>query len=113
MAAKILLVEDDALMAKNLKVRLEAMGYTVIGPAETLEEAESLAASGRPDAALLDFDVGGGTSVDLAARLADSGVAVAFCTGHASIAEANSTENCLHHTTTLLTVVMSIEAGIV
>lgn len=85
MAAKILLVEDDPLTAAKLAAQLCGLGHVVVGPADTLEAAEALAAVQAPDLALLDFDVGGATSVELAVSLSASGVAVAFCTGHASI----------------------------
>ena len=78
----ILIVEDDALMAANLAARVRKLGYVVLGPADTLEAAEALIKAGAPDAALLDFDVGGGASTELAAGLARAGVPVAFCTGH-------------------------------
>jgi DNA-binding NtrC family response regulator len=82
---QILIVEDDALMAANMKGRVEGLGYGVIGPAETLEAAAEAVARTRPDAALLDFDVGGGASTELALSLVQAGVPVAFCTGHETL----------------------------
>jgi DNA-binding response OmpR family regulator len=82
---KILVVEDDALIAMELGERLADMGYEVLGPAHTLEEAEAALAAGTPDAALLDANVGGRTSVPLGAALAAKGVPLAFCTGYDKI----------------------------
>lgn len=79
---KILIVEDDALIAMELSERLEEMGYQVLGPAMTLAEAEAAAAAERPDAALLDANLAGQSSVPAGAALAARGVPVAFCTGY-------------------------------
>jgi DNA-binding response OmpR family regulator len=78
----ILIVEDDALIAMELGERLADMGFDVLGPARTLAEAEAALASARPDAALLDVNVAGQSSVALGVELAARGVPVAFCTGY-------------------------------
>jgi DNA-binding response OmpR family regulator len=83
---RILIVEDDALIAMELGERLAEMGYEVLGPAHTLAEAEALlAAGGRPDIALLDANLAGQSSVPLGAVLAQRGVKLAFCTGYDKI----------------------------
>lgn len=79
---RILIVEDDALIAMELEERLVEQGYEVIGPAMTIEAAERAVAGTMPDAALLDADVAGRSSVKLGAMLAAQGVPVAFCTGY-------------------------------
>jgi len=79
---KILLVEDDMLIAMELEERLGEMGYAVLGPAATLAEGEKLISAEKPDAALLDANLGGESSVPLGAKLAAMGVPVAFCTGY-------------------------------
>lgn len=79
---KILVVEDDALIALELGERLDDMGYAVLGPVMTLEEAERVVAEEKPAAALLDANVAGRSSVDLGVQLAERGVRVAFCTGY-------------------------------
>jgi DNA-binding LytR/AlgR family response regulator len=83
--AKILVVEDDALIAMELAERLTDLGHAVLGPAHTLSEAERLVARERPDAALLDANLAGQSSVGLGAALAGQGVAVAFCTGYDTV----------------------------
>jgi DNA-binding response OmpR family regulator len=84
MAAKLkfLLVEDDALIAMELEERLGEMGYAVLGPAASVAAAEQLIAAEKPDAALLDANLDGHSSVPLGAQLAAMGVPVAFCTGY-------------------------------
>jgi PAS domain S-box-containing protein len=82
---KILLVEDDAMIAMEMEERLIEMGYAVIGPAATIEAAESAIAREMPDAALLDANLRGRTTVDLGASLIARGVKVAFCTGYEEV----------------------------
>lgn len=82
---KILIVEDDALIAMELEERLGELGHVVLGPALSLEAAEKLAAETRPDAALLDANLAGKSSVALGAALVAQGVRIAFCTGYDKI----------------------------
>jgi DNA-binding response OmpR family regulator len=82
---RILVVEDDALIAMELEERLAEMGYAVVGPAHTIAEAEALIVSDTPDAALLDANVAGHSSVGIGAVLAERGVPVAFCTGYDAV----------------------------
>jgi DNA-binding LytR/AlgR family response regulator len=77
-----LVVEDDALIAMELAERLTDLGHAVLGPAHSVSEAEAVIASNRADAALLDANLAGQSSVDLAVRLVGQGVPVAFCTGY-------------------------------
>jgi DNA-binding response OmpR family regulator len=79
---KILVVEDDALIALELGERLGDLGYETIGPAHTIAEAEQLIARERPAAALLDANLAGISSVGLGVSLNAMGVPVAFCTGY-------------------------------
>jgi CheY-like chemotaxis protein len=82
---RILVVEDDALIAMELEERLAELGHIVLGPALSLEAAEALAAKEELDAALLDANLAGKSSVAFGAALAARGVKVAFCTGYDQI----------------------------
>ncbi|MBN8608618.1 MAG: response regulator [Caulobacterales bacterium] len=82
---KILVVEDDLLIAMELGERLSEMGHIVLGPAHSIEQAESLLKTHHPHAALLDANVAGTSSVPLGERLAGLGVPIAFCTGYDEI----------------------------
>jgi len=85
---KILIVEDDTLIAMELEERLGELGYVVLGPVGTLDAAEKLIAAQRPDAALLDANLDGVSSVPLGVKLAGLGVPFAFCTGYDAIKNA-------------------------
>ncbi|MEJ5283536.1 MAG: response regulator [Brevinematales bacterium] len=56
---KILIVEDEALVALVLKTQLEQDGHKIIGPVATGEEAINLALSEKPDLIIMDIVLGG------------------------------------------------------
>lgn len=57
--AKILLVEDEAIIAMDVEARLLSLGYEVVGVAATAEEALALAEEFRPGLALMDINIRG------------------------------------------------------
>lgn len=74
---RILVVEDQAVVALDLQRTLREAGYRVVGPATSLPAVEGLLARGRLDAAIVDADAGRLAFV-LADRLANAGVPVLF-----------------------------------
>ena len=66
--ASILVVEDESIIAKDLKNRLNQMGYAVSQIAATGEEAVSMAASSAPDLVLMDIGLKGSIDGIEAAR---------------------------------------------
>ena len=82
---RVLLVEDEPLVALSLQEALQDAGCTVRGPASTLAEAERLATEGGLDAAVMDVNLPGGRSLALGARLAARGVPVVYVTGLADL----------------------------
>lgn len=80
--ARILVVEDEALVGFELETILGDAGAEVIGPAITLDEA-LLAAEHEPlSAAILDIRIGGRLVWPLARELVARHVPVLFYTGH-------------------------------
>lgn len=57
--AKILIVEDEYITAKNLSSSLDGMGHHVVGIAGSGEEAIALAEKEHPDIALMDIKLKG------------------------------------------------------
>jgi DNA-binding NarL/FixJ family response regulator len=57
---KILIVEDEAIVATGLEMLLEDAGFTVSGWAVDAAEALQLAEDQRPDLALVDLQLKGG-----------------------------------------------------
>lgn len=83
---RILVLEDEALIAAQLEQVLASAGYEVIGPAARVPEAFDRFYSDRPDAALLDINLAGDRSFPLAELLRDKGVPFALCTGYGEAA---------------------------
>jgi CheY-like chemotaxis protein len=78
----ILLCEDDPVQARLVTLQLEKLGYRIIGPHGTPQQAENAARKERVDAALLDVSLEGGSSREAAARLEERGVPFAFVTAY-------------------------------
>ena len=58
-AASILIVEDEAIVALDLRYRLEAFGYAICGTASTGDEAIRVATLAHPDIVLMDIQLKG------------------------------------------------------
>src|SRR5690606_33618202 len=56
---RILVVEDEPLIAMEIEAQLAAAGCTVVGTAGTVEKARALIGAGGLDAALVDANLGG------------------------------------------------------
>lgn len=82
MMLRILVVEDEFLVALDVEAMLAALGCEVIGPAATVDQAIALIASERVDGALLDINVAGNPVFPVADRLAVRGIPFAFATGY-------------------------------
>jgi DNA-binding response OmpR family regulator len=78
----ILLVEDDALLAMDIEVVLQAAGYRVMGPAATTAEATTLLHRETPDLAVLDLNLGTEMSFAVFDYLARINVPFIILTGH-------------------------------
>jgi two-component system, cell cycle sensor histidine kinase and response regulator CckA len=59
-SSRILIVEDESVVALDLRLRLEAMGYTVAGSLSTGREAVETAGRLEPDLVLMDIVLPGG-----------------------------------------------------
>ena len=55
---RILVVEDERLIARDICMLLTDFGYTPVGPASTGEQAIALAAEFRPQLVLMDIHLG-------------------------------------------------------
>jgi CheY-like chemotaxis protein len=79
---RILVVEDEALLATMVAEILEGGGATVVGPAATLKRGLILAEDGRIDVAVLDVNLRGERSDPIATMLFSRGTAIVFATGY-------------------------------
>jgi CheY-like chemotaxis protein len=79
---RILLVEDEFIIAAMAEDMLTALGATVIGPANTIAMAVRLAQTDRIDAAVLDVNMDGERIDPVAEVLGARNVPVVFATGY-------------------------------
>jgi CheY-like chemotaxis protein len=80
---RILLVEDEAMVAMMLEDMLEGLGCAVVGVAANVSEGLALAGDDalRVDGAVLDVNLGGEKVYAVARRLGERGVPFIFATG--------------------------------
>jgi DNA-binding LytR/AlgR family response regulator len=70
MAVKILLVEDEIIVRKDIEQRLIKLGYEVVAQTDNGKKAMELARETKPDLALLDIQIKGDlTGIDVADAL--------------------------------------------
>jgi CheY-like chemotaxis protein len=81
---RVLVVEDERLIALDNQDLLESWGCTVVGPAGSVAEALLLLEPDLPDAAVLDFDLGGETSEPVAEALCRANRPFVVTTGYAT-----------------------------
>jgi CheY-like chemotaxis protein len=74
---RILIVEDDPLIALDLQIIVEGEGHEVMGPVATLTEAHAYLNESF-DFAFLDIDVVGGQTFEVASRLNERSIPFAF-----------------------------------
>ena len=79
---RVLLVEDEALVAMMIQECLGDFGYQVVGPIATATEAAVRAEDGNFEAAVLDINLGDGAVYPIADMLAARGVPFVFVTGY-------------------------------
>jgi len=79
---RILLIEDEPLVAMDLEATLNGVGFVVVGPAGTIEDAKRLVAEADYDIALVDVNLAGRPVDELAATLTQRGIPFAFVTGY-------------------------------
>jgi len=79
---RILLAEDDYLIAMEMDATLESLGCTIVGPARTVQEVENFAAVAALDGALLDVNLRGETIDRVMPALIARGVKIVLSTGY-------------------------------
>lgn len=77
---RILVVEDEFLIAVHLEDTLRQLGCVPIGPAFTLEGGMALAKASALSGALLDLNLAGKSSLPLAKELRAAGIPFAMVT---------------------------------
>ena len=80
--AKVLLCEDEFVVALDMQMMLEDFGYDVEGPFPSVQSATRALGEDAPDIALLDVNLKDGLVFPLADQLARQGVRLVFHSGH-------------------------------
>src|SRR5689334_8220047 len=80
--ARVLVAEDEFVVALDLEVGLRELGCEVVGPAASVAQALALVARERPDAALLDVALLDGNAAPAAEALRSAGVPFVLLTDH-------------------------------
>ena len=79
---RVLIVEDEMLVAMNIEDMLLALGHEVAGLASRLTPALALAGEAEIDAAVLDVNLAGERSFPVADLLDQRGIPYLFATGY-------------------------------
>ncbi|PWC39638.1 response regulator [Azospirillum sp. TSO35-2] len=80
---KILIIEDEVLIAEGIALTLQMAGHEVVGIADDLTSAVSLALEQAPDMAFVDMKLANGSNgLDVARALGAMGITCVFATGN-------------------------------
>ena len=96
---KVLIVEDERVVAKDLKQTLESMGYDVIAMAATRDETIACCEKQLPDIVLMDIRIKGDVDgIDTATELHKRyGLRVIYLTAHADVASIDRAKRTYPH----------------
>ncbi len=84
MTQRVLVVEDDALLALDMADQLRDAGLEVIGPATTVAKALTLLDEQGCDVAVLDVHLGAETSTPVAQALGARGIPFVIVSGYST-----------------------------
>jgi DNA-binding response OmpR family regulator len=79
---RVLVVEDETLIAIMIEDTLIELGCEIVGPTGKLDMALQLTKEGNFDAAILDVTIRGGKVYPVAEQLAERGIPFVFASGH-------------------------------
>lgn len=82
MTRRILIVEDESLIAMLLEDLLADIGYTVVAAVPNVDQALTMLATEAVDLAIVDVNLGGTPSFPVADALAKRGIPFLFTTGY-------------------------------
>ncbi len=96
---KVLVVEDERVVAKDLALTLEGMGYEVTGSAASRDEAMAACVKQVPDIVLMDIRIKGPIDgIDTATELLELyGLHVIYLTAHSDIASIDRAKRTRPH----------------
>jgi CheY-like chemotaxis protein len=85
---KALIVEDEAIVAEDLRSKLQELGFNVIAVTDSGRDAIECAKETQPDVVLMDFqiksDLNGTEAAVVIQGMTDSPIPIIFLTAHAA-----------------------------
>jgi DNA-binding response OmpR family regulator len=84
--ARVLVVEDEAMLSLSLEDMLRDLGCVVVGTAAKLDDAMTMARTSEFDVALLDVNINGKRVDPVAEAIRQRGMPVIFVTGYGKTA---------------------------
>lgn len=111
---RLLVVEDDYLVAADMCSSLRRRGAAIMGPVANVRRGRELVRQQRPDVALLDVNLNGHLAFDLAHELESEGIRTIFTTGYdaAFLPEPLRGSPCLQKPINLSALVQLIRANV-
>jgi len=79
---RVMVVEDDSLIAQHMAMMLSDIGCVVVGPESQADRAAATAGSEPLDGAVLDINLGGQTQYALIEAIYDMGIPIVLTTGY-------------------------------
>ncbi len=108
---RILIVEDDALIAFDNEHALSDAGFSVVATVDNATDALRLIADGGIDLVMSDVNLSGeGSGVDVAVAARDAGIVLLFVSGHCPVDAQDLAVGCLAKPYTQRDLLGSIEA---
>lgn len=80
-AVRVLIVEDEWLIAEDLKLTLEALGCEILGPAISCAAGLEILHRERPDIAFIDVHLGSETCQAVVEECQLQGIRMVICSG--------------------------------
>jgi DNA-binding response OmpR family regulator len=88
---RVLVVDDEYLVAAYIETLLEDLGCEVVGPVATIAEGLAIVRTERLDGALLDANLNGDSSAPIAAELRAGSIPFVVVTGYGRLKLENDT----------------------
>jgi len=79
---RIMIVEDEILLALDLELMLKDEGVEVLGPVGNIAQALDLLSHHSPDAVILDMNLGGKSSAPIVAELMQGDIPFVVTSGY-------------------------------
>ena len=83
---RVLVVEDEIVQALALATEIADLGGSVLANAYSFEQAMKVIKNAKFDCAVLDINLGGTLSFEIADLLQQRGIPILFCTAYANAA---------------------------